>query len=169
MMMGFAGQLSLGHALYVGLGAYAAAALYVHFGVGPWAGVFAGDRCCAAPRRGRSAGSRFRFGIAGVYFALLTIAFAEFTRIGFDTSTGPAAPAACSSGRAARSSTCCNLRGGPAMFYYVDACADGRRAGAVPRGCCARARLLLAGDPRGRGGGARARHRRVPLQDDRGA
>ena len=26
----------------------------------------------------------FRFGIAGVYFALLTIAFAEFTRIGFD-------------------------------------------------------------------------------------
>jgi len=26
----------------------------------------------------------FRFGISGVYFALLTIAFAEFTRIGFD-------------------------------------------------------------------------------------
>ena len=33
-MMGFAGQLSLGHALYVGLGAYATAALYVHFGIG---------------------------------------------------------------------------------------------------------------------------------------
>ena len=26
----------------------------------------------------------FRFGVAGVYFALLTIAFAEFARIGFD-------------------------------------------------------------------------------------
>src|SRR5690242_21246771 len=36
IMLGFAGQLSLGHALYVGLGAYTAAALYVHFGIGPW-------------------------------------------------------------------------------------------------------------------------------------
>ena len=39
IMMGFAGQLSLGHSLYVGLGAYAAAALYVHFGIGPWIGL----------------------------------------------------------------------------------------------------------------------------------
>ena len=39
IMMGFAGQLSLGHALYVGLGAYTAAALYVHFGVTPWIGL----------------------------------------------------------------------------------------------------------------------------------
>src|SRR3546814_4068033 len=29
VMMGFAGQLSLGHSLYVGVGAYAAAAVYV--------------------------------------------------------------------------------------------------------------------------------------------
>ena len=41
IMMGFAGQLSLGHALYVGLGAYTAAALFVHFGVGPWIGLVA--------------------------------------------------------------------------------------------------------------------------------
>src|SRR5882757_10559809 len=41
VMMGFAGQLSLGHAIYVGLGAYTAAALYVHFGVGPWIGLIA--------------------------------------------------------------------------------------------------------------------------------
>ena len=45
-MMGFAGQLSLGHALYVGLGAYTAAALYVHFGIGPWIGLLRRD-----PRR----------------------------------------------------------------------------------------------------------------------
>ena len=44
IMMGFAGQLSLGHAIYVGLGGYAAAALYVHFGVGPWIGLAGGDR-----------------------------------------------------------------------------------------------------------------------------
>src|SRR5438477_4899287 len=41
VMMGFAGQLSLGHAIYVGLGGYAAAALYVHYGVGPWIGLAA--------------------------------------------------------------------------------------------------------------------------------
>ena len=40
VMMGFAGQLSLGHSLYVGLGAYASAGLFYHFGVGPWAGVW---------------------------------------------------------------------------------------------------------------------------------
>ena len=40
IMMGFAGQLSLGHALYAGLGGYVAAGLYVHYGIGPWAGVF---------------------------------------------------------------------------------------------------------------------------------
>ncbi len=41
VLMGFAGQLSLGHALYTGLGSYVTAALYVHYGIGPWAGVFA--------------------------------------------------------------------------------------------------------------------------------
>src|SRR3546814_7553323 len=40
VMMGFAGQLSLGHSLYVGVGAYAAAAVYVHYGLGPWAGAW---------------------------------------------------------------------------------------------------------------------------------
>mgnify|MGYP001240504806 CR=1 FL=1 len=40
VMMGFAGQLSLGHSLYVGLGAYTAAALYQHFAVSPLLGVF---------------------------------------------------------------------------------------------------------------------------------
>src|SRR4029078_3294139 len=39
IMMGFAGQLSLCHALYFGLGAYTAAALFVHFGIGPWLGL----------------------------------------------------------------------------------------------------------------------------------
>ena len=42
ILMGFAGQLSLGHALYAGLGGYIAAGLYFHYGIGPWAGLFAG-------------------------------------------------------------------------------------------------------------------------------
>src|SRR5262249_6590637 len=82
VMMGFAGQLSLGHAIYVGLGAYAAA-LYVHFGVGPWLGLAAAITIAVAC--GAVIGFlAFRFGVGGVYFAILTIAFAEFARIGFD-------------------------------------------------------------------------------------
>ncbi len=83
VMMGFCGQLSLGHALFVGLGAYTAAALFQHFGVIPWLGMLAAVAICvaAASLIGWLA---FRFGIGGTYFALLTIAFAEFTRIGFD-------------------------------------------------------------------------------------
>jgi len=71
IMMGFAGQLSLGHALYVGLGAYAAAALYVHFGIGPWIGMLAGiliSAWCGAVIGFLA----FRFGVGGVYFAILT-------------------------------------------------------------------------------------------------
>ena len=41
LMMGYAGQLSLGHALYVGLGGYVSALLWLRFGIGPWLGVFA--------------------------------------------------------------------------------------------------------------------------------
>jgi branched-chain amino acid transport system permease protein len=39
VMMGFAGQLSLGHSLYVGLGAYTTAGLFVHYGTPPWIGL----------------------------------------------------------------------------------------------------------------------------------
>jgi branched-chain amino acid transport system permease protein len=119
IMMGFAGQLSLGHALYVGLGAYAAAALYVKFGISPWAGMLAAIAIAALA--GAVIGFlAFRFGVAGVYFAILTIAFAEFARIGFDHwgwlggSGGLFLPVA----NYARSSLLM-LRGGPAMFYYV--------------------------------------------------
>ena len=50
-MMGFAGQLSLGHSLYVGVGAYAAGALFFHYGIGPWAGLWLRDRAVRAARR----------------------------------------------------------------------------------------------------------------------
>src|SRR6476620_11411076 len=41
IMMGFAGQLSLGHAIYVGLGGYIAAVLFTRYGIGPWIGLLA--------------------------------------------------------------------------------------------------------------------------------
>ena len=119
IMMGFAGQLSLGHSLYVGLGAYAAAALYVHFGLSPWVGLAASILLCALA--GAVIGFlAFRFGVAGVYFAILTIAFAEFARIGFDHfawvrgASGLFLPVA----NYTRNDLW-NLRGSPAMFYYL--------------------------------------------------
>ena len=62
----------------------------------------------------------FRFGVTGVYFAILTIAFAEFARIGFDHlsivngSGGLFLPVT-------RNGTndLWLLRGSPTMFYYV--------------------------------------------------
>jgi len=62
----------------------------------------------------------FRFGLTGVYFALLTIAFAEFTRILFDhfgwvgASSGLFLPV-----RNLTQADLVNLRGPPAMFYYL--------------------------------------------------
>jgi branched-chain amino acid transport system permease protein len=119
LMMGFAGQLSLGHALYVGLGAYVAAMLWVYFGVGPWVGVFAG-MAVAAAFAAAIAWLGFRFSIEGVYFALLTIAFAEFTRIAFDNmSAAGGAGGFFVPYQAERFGEWWNLRGGPLLFYYL--------------------------------------------------
>jgi len=119
IMMGFAGQLSLGHALYVGLGAYTAAGLYVHFGIGPWLGLIAAVPVAAIA--GAFVGYlAFRFRVGGVYFAILTIAVAEFARIGFDHlswtngSSGLFLPVA-----QYAHNDLWHLRGHPAMFYYV--------------------------------------------------
>ena len=119
VMMGFAGQLSLGHALYVGVGAYAAAGLFFHFGIGPWAGVWLAILLCVA--LGLVIGFlAFRFGISGVYFALLTIAFAEFTRIGFDHLDWLGGPGGMFLKVAQRDSwDLLNFRGPPFMYYYA--------------------------------------------------
>ena len=118
IMMGFAGQLSLGHALYAGLGGYLAAGLYFHYGIGPWAGVFVA--VAAAAIAGSIVGYLgFRFSLAGVYFALLTIAFSEFARIGFDNWpwTGGSGGLFLKIERGVVDIA--NLRGGPVLFYYV--------------------------------------------------
>jgi branched-chain amino acid transport system permease protein len=119
LMMGYAGQLSLGHALYVGVGGYVAALMWLKLGIGPWLGVFAA--IAAASAFGAVIGwLGFRFGIAGVYFALLTIAFAEFTRIGFDhlELTGGAAGLFLPF-EEKRIGEWWNLRGGQLLFYYL--------------------------------------------------
>ena len=119
VMMGFAGQLSLGHALYVGVGGYAAGALFFHWGIGPWAGLWVAMLLCVA--LGVVIGFlAFRFGISGVYFALLTIAFAEFTRIGFDHFDWLGGPGGMFLKVAQRDSwDLANFRGPPLMYYYA--------------------------------------------------
>jgi len=119
VMMGFAGQLSLGHSLYVGVGAYAAGALFFHYGIGPWAGLPLAILFCVA--LGLIIGFlAFRFGISGVYFALLTIAFAEFTRIGFDHLGWTGGPGGMFLKVAQRDQIdLLNFRGPPAMYYYT--------------------------------------------------
>jgi branched-chain amino acid transport system permease protein len=119
VMMGFAGQLSLGHALYVGLAGYVAAALFVKFGVGPWLGMLAAIPVAALA--GAIIGFlAFRFRVGGVYFAILTIAFAEFTRVGFDhfSYVGGSGGLFLPVSQFSRNDLV-NLRGNPAMFYYV--------------------------------------------------
>ena len=119
VMMGFAGQLSLGHALYVGVGGYAAGAIFFHWGIGPWAGLWVAMALCVA--LGLLIGFlAFRFGISGVYFALLTIAFAEFTRIGFDHLDWTGGPGGMFLKVAQRDTwDLANFRGPPLMYYYT--------------------------------------------------
>ena len=123
IMMGFAGQLSLGHAIYLGLGGYVAAILFTMYGSGPWLGLLAAIPVAAAC--GAVIGFlAFRFRVAGVYFAILTIAFAEFARIGFDNwnfvnaSSGLFLPV-----KQYTHNDLWRLRGDPTMFYYVILCA----------------------------------------------
>lgn len=118
IVTGFAGQLSLGHALYVGLGAYASAALFVRYGVPPWLGMIAG-MAVAALAGSIIAALSFRFRVGGVYFALLTIAFAEFTRILFDHFDWVGATSGLFLPVLGRDQTdLLRLRGSPVMFYY---------------------------------------------------
>jgi branched-chain amino acid transport system permease protein len=119
LMMGYAGQLSLGHALYFGVGGYAVAVLVRFYGVTPWVGMPVAFAICAA--LGVVVGALgFRFAVRGVYFALLTIAFAELTRVlfehwGFVGKTGGLFLPALGPDNAPLYS----LRGGATFFYYA--------------------------------------------------
>ncbi len=77
---GYAGQLSAGHAAFVGVGGYAAALLSMHAGLTPWVGMWIGG--ALAGGLGAVIGYLgFRFGLRGFYFVLLTVAFAEICRV----------------------------------------------------------------------------------------
>ena len=77
---GYAGQLSAGHAAFVGIGAYTAALLSVECSVTPWIGMLVGG-ALAAVLGGIIGFLGFRFGLRGFYFVLLTVAFSEICRV----------------------------------------------------------------------------------------
>ncbi len=76
IMGGYAGQHSLGHSLYMGIGAYTTTVLFNRMGLTPWIGMWAG--ALLAGLAGWFIGYLcFRYGLKGAYFALVTIAIAE--------------------------------------------------------------------------------------------
>lgn len=80
VLTGYTGHISLGHALYIGIGAYATTFLAQTVGLTPWIGMFvAGFIAVAIALFLGFLG--FRFGLRGVYFVIMTIAFAELTRL----------------------------------------------------------------------------------------
>ncbi len=80
VLTGYTGHISLGHALYVGIGAYATTFLAQTFGLTPWIGMFLGGFIAVAIALFLGF-LGFRFGLRGVYFVIMTIAFAELTRL----------------------------------------------------------------------------------------
>ena len=77
---GYAGQISLGHVAFFGIGAYTSTILLNNFGVSPWIGGLAGG--IAASLVSVLVGwSCFR--LKGHYFAMATIAVAEIVQVVF--------------------------------------------------------------------------------------
>ena len=91
---GYAGQLSLGHAAFVGLGGYVTLVLQQQFGIVPWIGLFAAT--FAAALAALFVGVTLR--LSGIYFALATLAYplilqVLFTYWGYQEALIPARPA----------------------------------------------------------------------------
>lgn len=75
---GFAGQLSLGHAVFYGIGSYTAALLMLHFNISPWIGMFVGAIISTLLSVVISYPC---FRLRGPFFALATIAILEVIRL----------------------------------------------------------------------------------------
>ena len=91
---GYAGQLSLGHAAFVGLGGYVTLVLQQQFGIVPWIGLLAST--LASALAALVVGVTLR--LSGIYFALATLAYplilqVLFTYWGYQEALIPAHPA----------------------------------------------------------------------------
>jgi len=79
-IMGRFGLVSLGHGAFMGVGAYAVALLWNHWGVTPWLGIPVA-LLLAAGTAVLIGYPCFRFRIVGHYFALVTLALTEVVRL----------------------------------------------------------------------------------------
>ncbi len=148
-----------------GLGAYTAAALYVHFGIGPWLGLLvavpvaalagAVHRLSRLPLSGRR--RLFRH----PHHRLRRIRPRRLRSPQLDRRLGRPVPA----GQAiyAQQSLAAARRPGDVLLRAARRHGGGLRR--LPHAAAEPRRLFLAGDPRGRGSRARARHQHLPLQD----
>ncbi|MDF3001244.1 MAG: transporter permease [Bacillota bacterium] len=75
---GYCKRLSIGHAAYLGIGAYTSTLLYLNFGISPWIGMLAGGVISAIAAL-IIGGTTLR--LKGTFFVLSTIAFAEILKV----------------------------------------------------------------------------------------
>jgi len=75
---GYCKRLSIGHAAYLGIGAYTSSLLYLNFGISPWIGMLAGGALSAVAAL-IIGGTTLR--LKGTFFVLSTIAFAEILKV----------------------------------------------------------------------------------------
>jgi branched-chain amino acid transport system permease protein len=78
LIVGYVGELSLGHAAYLGLGAYAAALLSTRFDLPPALSLLAG---AAAGGIGGAIIGALTLRLKGPYFVIITLSFAEVLRL----------------------------------------------------------------------------------------
>ena len=89
---GYAGQFSLGHTVFLAVGAYTSTVLFRDYGVSPWIGMWAGAGLAALLGAGLSAVA-FWYRVRGVFFAVITLGSVEVFRglfSGFDFLGGTA-------------------------------------------------------------------------------
>ena len=81
LLMGYAGQISLGHAAFYGLGAYASGILSARYGLNPWVALMAGLVLSSVVAVIVGAPS---LKLRGHYLAMATLAFGEIIFIVFN-------------------------------------------------------------------------------------
>jgi branched-chain amino acid transport system permease protein len=77
LLAGYCGQVSLGHAVYFGIGAYTSSLLFRHVGLTPWLGMLAGALVAVAVSQ---AVGYPVLRLRGHYFAIATIAVGEIAQ-----------------------------------------------------------------------------------------
>ncbi|MDX2202242.1 MAG: branched-chain amino acid ABC transporter permease [Hyphomicrobiaceae bacterium] len=80
VMAGLSGQISLGHAMFFGIGAYVTGVLFIRFGITPWIGILAG---MAAAALAALAVGVPTLRLKGHYFAIATLLIGSSVQIIF--------------------------------------------------------------------------------------